>query len=74
MAFPSPRTTQSMMRSILEGVDLGARVLVGFVLSPNGPRWTVEFGGERARGESLDQALRALVVKVRRAQGAKVGR
>jgi hypothetical protein len=63
-----------MMRSILEGGDPLDRVLVGFVASPNGPRWTAEFGGERARGETLDQALRALVVKVRRAQGVKVGR
>lgn len=79
MPMPSPRTTQSMIRSLLETAAPGARVAVGFEKTKDGPRWTVVFdpvtGARRfARGAMLDQALRALVVTVRRAQGEKLGR
>jgi hypothetical protein len=68
-----------MFRSVLEERGPNAYAEVRFEKTPNGPRWTVTFKPAigaclSTRGETLDQALRALVVKVRRAQGEKVGR
>lgn len=80
MPLPSPRTVQTMLRELLEQGGSENLVQVRFRKTSSGPRWSVFLDpddtsiGIEARGATLDQALRALVVKARRARGQKLGK